>query len=1110
MFMLLIRRFTLFSVLLCVMCGGAAVCRAQEGIVSPYQGRQIESVEVVLEGVPRRVEGVERSLLSFVRIAPNTEYTVAQGRESLLSLFDSGRIADARIEIVDGTEGRISVRFVVRPQQRLSEVVIDLVAPPGTNLGEDELRARLNLLEPGSRVTQAALRRNADSIQSYLRDRGFYNANVEFTQAPDTTGLRTTVTFRVQTGAQATVQSFEINIPNSDLAKAREGLRLQPGKEFSRQRLDEDIARIRRALIREGFLAPQLEEPQFRLDPASNKVAISLKGTLGPRAVVEVKGYDIGRDRQRAIFPVLREGTIEAGAIVEGERRLRNELQGNGYFFAEVMSSCSVTPPLPDVVELPTGTPGTCELLNAEELTGRQVNITYTVDAGRRLRLTDMRLEGTNKISIEDPALRSRLRTREATALGIIPLLGYGRGYTSRENLETDANTIEAALRERGYRRAQASFRQGVSLEGENLIITFDANEGPLTRVSDVALRGNQIYTSEQLRGELDEVVTDAPFGALQARRDAERLLSFYRRNGYFDAQVNFATVELPSRQIASAGDGRDVVDERVRVLYTITEGDKVYINRIFVNGNVRTERDSILEAVSLREGELLRLDRITETERALFATDAFRNVSVRAEQAGENSSGFKMRNIIIDVEEVKSRTISPLVGFSTDAGPLGGFEFRNTNFRGKLQQASVRTRASQRQQLLRFEFFDPRFKAYDSDRKFAPLVLSAQYQRDTSITRFFRSTLDRARQGVVQFLDPEGKPINPNDPTDIRLGGIKTGAPSINRFTFAAETRREFERTRNARGEFSRLSTLVLRYAYEDVRLYNTDSLLIRDILDPDRTVRLSRIGASFARDTRDSQTDATRGQFLTLDYSLALRQLGGNISFNRLQANYRRYDRLGTLRGRPFVLAGSVGLGLASLFQVQDRNRNGVVDDGDRRLPISERFFTGGSTTLRGFDFEEAGPRVAVRGGTLRNRQGELVTVDPFTVPVGGNALAVINLEARVPVTNSIQIVPFYDGGNVFESIRDIFGKERVRDLRDPFATFSGDSQFARNLDARFTNSFGLGLRLRTPFGPVAVDYSFLIRPPRFLVPQAPGFPPANSILPTSQIHVRFGQAF
>ena len=50
----------------------------------------------------------------------------------------------------------------------------------------------------------------------------------------------------------------------------------------------------------------------------------------------------------------------------------------------------------------------------------------------------------------------------------------------------------------------------------------------------------------------------------------------------------------------------------------------------------------------------------------------------------------------------------------------------------------------------------------------------------------------------------------------------------------------------------------------------------------------------------------------------------------------------------------------------------------------------------------------------------------LNPFTVPVGGNALAIVNLEARIPVTRSLQVVPFYDGGNVFRRVGDLFGKD------------------------------------------------------------------------------------
>ena len=100
--------------------------------------------------------------------------------------------------------------------------------------------------------------------------------------------------------------------------------------------------------------------------------------------------------------------------------------------------------------------------------------------------------------------------------------------------------------------------------------------------------------------------------------------------------------------------------------------------------------------------------------------------------------------------------------------------------------------------------------------------------------------------------------------------------------------------------------------------------------------------------------------------------------------------------------VFAANATLGLANLFNPRDRDGNGRIDEIDLTLPISERFFSGGSTTLRGFDFEEAGPRHAViPEGTFLDQDKNPVFLNPFTVPVGGNALAIVNLEARIPVS-------------------------------------------------------------------------------------------------------------
>lgn len=1063
--------------LACVACLVPSALWAQ--VVGRYEGRPISAVRVLLEGAPAN-EVVQNELRNLTGIAPGSVYSAVRVREALQALFDSGRVANARVEVVEESAGSVGLRFIVRPQPRIGEVRIEINASPGAPITEDELRARLNVFEPETRLSEQTLRTNADLIQAYLRDRGFFRATVEYTLQVDPSGLRANVVFRVTPGEQATIEAFNIDINGFNDARLRSELRLQPGAPFTREALGRDLNRIRRAIIAAGYLAPTLDEPRVVLDSARNQVTITLTGKVGPRVNVEIRGYDLSERRRRELLPVLREGTVEYSAIEEGARRLENRLQQEGYFFAEVVARCTVTPPLNGVTN---GTPETCEVLDPEELNGRTVNIVYEATPGRRFRLSEIRIEGTDKLRIED--LRDQLRSQEATVLGIIPFLGYGRGYTSLDDLEQDRRLIRSRLNDLGYRKAEVEVRQGVSLDGESLIITFVVTEGPLTRVADIEFRGNTVFTRERLAREVRTVV-GGPYSRLQARADADAVQAFYGRNGYLDADVRLDIVELPR----STPDG----DERVRLLYSIVEGDQVYTGRIFINGNVRTRREAIFEVIPLREGAVLRADDLAAAERALFATDAFRQVIVRTEPTGENRAGFRQRDVIIDLEERPPRVLDYGFGYSTDNGPLGLFEIQHNNLFGRLQQGALRVRASQRRQLVRIDYFNPRFQRY-GERLFAPLTISAQYQRDTSVTRFFRSTIDRGSGNIVQCLDNQGRPVFCDDLS------ARAGEPSINRFTFNIETRRDFGGVRaGVPEEIARRNTLVLRYSYEDVRLYNIGSLLIADLLRPDRAVRISRLAVDFARDTRNSRIDATSGEYLTLNYSLALDALGGNISFNRFESTYRRYQKFGRV-----VLAGGFAFGMADLFNLRDRNGNGVIDEADRRLPISERFFAGGATTLRGFGFEEAGPRVVVptcylltpipaNCGQLRDRQGKPVLVNPFTVPIGGNALAVVNLEARIPLTRNLQVIPFYDGGNVFARTRDIFGNIAGLD---------------RNAQADWTHTVGLGFGIGTPFGPLGVDFGYLLNPPRFNVPQI-GAPEAIISPPRARFHIRFGRSF
>jgi outer membrane protein insertion porin family len=1110
-------RLLLILLLVLVFPGNAAAKTPKDARIEDYEGRQITAVDLVIEGSPDD-RNAAAEFLSLLKVAQNTQFSAVRVRDSLQALFDSGRVSNARVEVVEQGANRIGpvrLRFVVTRQVQIGEVRIELGPVTGTPISVDELRARLNFVQPGTRLSQQLILRNADEIQVYLRDRGYFNATVEHVEQVGPRGVRATVTYRVTPGEQARVEAFDINIKGFDASVVRNSLALQPQSPFTRDVLADDVKKVRDALIAANYLTPVLDDARVERDAEKNTVRIRLEGSVGPKVSVTVTNYEISEKSAHELLPVKREGNIDYSAIVEGARRIRNKLQEDGYFFAEVTEVCRVDNPPAELG--PNGTDETCQNLNPTLLTGHNIQIEYQVERGRRFRLSDIRITGTNKLSYDDIA--GSLKSQKANAIGLIPFLGYGRGYTSLTLLEQDRRTVEAFMRDLGYRKAKAEALQGVSINGENLIITFNVTEGPLTRIAGVDIKGNQIYTEDRIRQELSTVI-GAPYSRSQARSDADKVASLYSREGYVNARVDFSIVELPQK-----GD-----EDQVRLIYSISsEGDKVFINQILVNGVTgtrntrRTKRAAVRRAVPLAEGDVLRADRISEAERELYLTDAYRQVIIRTEPAGETAGGYKQVDVIIDVEEKKPRVMDYGGGFSTDAGALGLFEISNVNLMNRLRQGAMRLRASSRQQLVRLEYLDPRFVRYNKTQ-FAPLAASVEYQRDSTITRFFRSAIDRGTMGIVQRLDEDGNAID--------IFGVQVHEPTINRFTAAVETQRVLDRKTR--------SIIFGRLSYEDVRLYNLESLVVRPILEPDRKVRLARIGASFVRDTRErcekgllarsqrdrdedeqpgaageicryNQVDATRGGFLSVDYALALRQLGGNISFNRFQATYRRYYKMSALHDT--VFAGNLTLGLANLFNPVDRDGNGTIDEIDRTLPISERFFSGGSTTLRGFSFEEAGPRqVVIPEGQFRDQKKNLVFLNPFTVPVGGNALAIVNLEARIPLTRSVQVVPFYDGGNVFRRIGDLFGKN------EPAPVPPGDiiaAINAANLRAHWTNTLGLGFRLQTPFGgTLAVDYGVLLKSPEFLIPQRGpnGFDgtPAVFRLHRGNLHFRITQTF
>src|SRR5207248_10298688 len=127
----------------------------------------------------------------------------------------------------------------------------------------------------------------------------------------------------------------------------------------------------------------------------------------------------------------------------------------------------------------------------------------------------------------------------------------------------------------------------------------------------------------------------------------------------------------------------------------------------------------------------------------------------------------------------------------------------------------------------------------------------------------------------------------------------------------------------------------------------------------------------------------------------------LGSNVNFGKIVAQTAYYKTLGGI-----VWANSLRVGMEAASALS-------------HVPVSQKFFTGGGSTLRGFPLNGAGPQRTV---TACGNPADPSTCSPIRVPVGGNELLILNSEFRIPVDavkKGLGVVAFYDGGNVFDRI-------------------------------------------------------------------------------------------
>ena len=638
-----------------------------------------------------------------------------------------------------------------------------------------------------------------------------------------------------------------------------------------------------------------------------------------------------------------------------------------------------------------------------------RVTVTYRVNRGSRHRVSSVLFVGNKHFS--DAQLRSRVSVQQAKFL-------FDRGHFSQVLLKGSTTSIITLYRNAGY--ARAAVTPQVSDRDPDLAVTFQIVEGEPDRVRTLRIvdpNGNTIQPKIRRPLEL------APGGAYSphiVEDDRNRILAAYLNRGY--PNVNFDSTASPSPDDPHGFD----------VVYKIDEGREVITDDPVLLGANHTNSNFLLGLLrkNVKKGQPLSQEKLLQSESDLYNLGVFDWASVMSPESYQPSNQPDDQDVLIRLHESKRNTLD--VGGGLEVIPRSGNIPVGAVALPGLPPVSLGSKFTTSQK----SFIGPRGLL-----QFARHNLRGR--AETAALGFVFSRLDQ--RASFTYADPD-------------LHGTEWSSL----FSVSAERTTQYSIYTAVLGQASfqvekqlnrqHTQKVVARYSYQRTDLTN---VTIPDLVLPqDRRVKLSTFSAEYVRDTRDKPLDAHHGQYQTLSFGVTPTAFGSSADFVRFLGQTSFYKPV-----RPWLVwANNFRLGLAVPF-------------AGSSVPLSERFFTGGPDSLRGFPINGAGPQRPV---SVCSDPSNPATCTLINVPVGGDMLAIVNSEARfpIPLKENLGGVIFYDGGNVYSNINA--------------------HQFVSN----YTNSIGIGFRYNTRIGPIRIDIGRNLNP-------IPG-------VKATQYFITLGQAF
>jgi outer membrane protein insertion porin family len=342
-----------------------------------------------------------------------------------------------------------------------------------------------------------------------------------------------------------------------------------------------------------------------------------------------------------------------------------------------------------------------------------RVNLVFEINEGTSTRIARINFLGNEAFS--DSQLRSAISTAESR---------WWRFFSSSDNYDPDRIAFDRELLRRHYlKHGYADFRvvavaPELARDGESFFITFTVVEGPQYQVGEVAINTGGTAVDPARLQAASSVISGQRYDASKIDRSVERMTVEAGRAGFAFARVEPNIV-------------RDEANQLLNITFELQEGPRVFIERINIVGNTRTQDRVIRRELRLVEGDAYNRVMIERSRRRLTALDYFESIEF---QETQGSAPDRMV-LTVAVVEKSTGTLSFAAGYSTTEQVIGSISISERNLLGRGQFIRLQTSASFKRQSIDFSFTEPYFMGRNVSAGFDAFATRTDQVRESSFT---------------------------------------------------------------------------------------------------------------------------------------------------------------------------------------------------------------------------------------------------------------------------------------------------------------------------------------------------------------------------------------